>query len=383
MESNTRKILLFQKVVPSYRVPVFRKLYQNYGVITCHSREKKGNIKKSFVHQMDFPNELIPLAYLGLTETTVIQNIMPVLCRYKPEIVISQFSLGYITCWLLYLLKPFFRYRLILWTHGVRNNEIHDPFRTRSRKLFLWFLKNADAVIFYSEGRKNIVAARLKRKDHLFVAPNTLDLTLYRNIYDELVRSGKEAVKKELGFPPGFNLIFLGRLLPEKRIGLLLEAFGLIQEKFEVTMHFIGDGPEEGTIRHYGKISGRVRQYGGIFDPVLTGKFLFASDLFIMPGYLGLGLVHAFAFGLPVVSARSTTAGPFHSPEAEYITEGENGLLCESSAKSLSDAIDRILSDPALLAKMSEAALSTAYEKCSIDNMISGFGSAVKYLSHS
>lgn len=381
MNLNEGNILLFQRLVPAYRVPVFRELYRRYGIITCHSREKKGDVKKSYVKEMDFPNESITRVYFGLNKTLILQNIFPVLLRYRPVIVISQFSLGYFTFWFLLALKPFFGYKLVLWTHGVRNNELHNPFKSRSRKIVLRFIRNSDAVIFYSNSRKEIVSKKLLKNNHLFVASNTLDTATFKNIYTQLSDIGKENVKNEIGFNSKFNLIFTGRLLSEKRIDLILDAFLLLNTKYDINLHFIGDGPEKALIMKYSEKVNGIKYHGAIYDDIIVGKFLFASDIYLMPGYIGLGIVHAFAFGLPVISCRTTQNGPFHSPEVEYFIDDVNGLWCDSDAISLVTKVETMLNNRDLIKKMSKNAIDTAYNQCTLDKMILGFACAIRYLS--
>lgn len=374
-------ILLFQRIVPAYRVPFFKELYNKNGIITCHSKERNGDVKKSFYKQMDYRNEVIPRLYLGRSKNLVIQNIFPVLLKYKPGIVISQFSLGYLTFWLLLSLKPFFRYKLGLWSHGVRNNEIHAPFRSISRKLSLLLMRNADAVIFYSHSRQKIVANKLKRHNHLFVAPNTLDTTFLKDIYNRLSVIGKETIKNELGFASRFNLIFTGRLLNDKRIDLILDSFMILKAKYDISLHFIGEGPERERIEKFMEQSEMIHLHGGLFDELEVGKYLFASDIYIMPGYVGLGIVHAFSFGLPAISCRSTLTGPFHSPEAEYFIDNYNGFWCDSNIPSLVTNAEKMLSDLSLLNNMSKNALNTAYQECTMEKMLSGFERTISHLS--
>jgi glycosyltransferase involved in cell wall biosynthesis len=364
--------------VPSYRVPVFRELYNRFGIITCHSIERKNASWRSFADEMEYPNELIPILYYRKKETSAIQNIFPVLFKYKPSIIISEFSLAYLTFWLLWLLKPFLQYKLILWTHGVKNNEIYTPFVNRSRKFYLKIIDHADAAIIYSEHRKQILTGRIKNQTKLFVATNTLDTSGLKVIYDEISSKGKDTIKKEVGFLNKYNLIFTGRLLKDKRIDLILDSFALLSKNFDVALHFIGDGPEQELISEYSSDL-TVINHGAIFEEGRIGKFLYASDLYLMPGYIGLGIVHAFAFGLPVISCKSTENGPFHSPEAEYLVDGINGLWCDSTASSIAAGIIKCLTDSKIMGSMSLNAYKTAYNTCSIDQMMTGFKEAINY----
>ena len=51
-------------------------------------------------------------------------------------------------------------------------------------------------------------------------------------------------------------------------------------------------------------IDKQVVFHGAIFDYAITGAYLFASDLMIIPENVGLSLNHAMAFGCPVLSCK-------------------------------------------------------------------------------
>ena len=64
-----------------------------------------------------------------------------------------------------------------------------------------------------------------------------------------------------------------------------------------------------------------------VTDDEQLAPLLFASDVLLNPGYLGLSVNHAFSIGLPVVARRPPSDRRYHSPEWEYVRDGENGLL--------------------------------------------------------
>ena len=66
--------------------------------------------------------------------------------------------------------------------------------------------------------------------------------------------------------------------------------------------------------------------HGAIHDDVKTGEILFACDMMVMPGYLGLSVNHAFCFDCPVMSFEQQKNGPFHSPEVEYVINNKTGF---------------------------------------------------------
>ena len=373
-------ILLFQRVVPSYRVPIFKALREKFGVIVCHSIERPNASWKSFHDKMDYLNILLPRLYFGRSDTNMVQNIFPVLVRFKPAIIISEFALGYLSFWFLYLLKPFFGYKLAVWSHGVGNKEMLRPFSSLRSRIELAVLRNVDAVLLYSHQRRQMITARLGDAPGFFVAPNTLDTERLERIYKKMASIGKEEIKRKLGYTNRFNLIYVGRLLRNKRIGLLLETFELLSPRFDVGLHIIGDGPEKTLVEEYKKKLPSIHAYGSIFEEEGLARHIFGADLIVNPGYVGLSIVHAFAYGTPMITCKTTEQGPFHSPEIEYLRHGQNGLFCDSSASSLADEITGLLSNPGRIEKMSSAAAETVRRDCSVGNMLSGFEQLITYL---
>lgn len=244
----------------------------------------------------------------------------------------------------------------------------------------LWVYNKADAVILYSPKRKELLAQRINQPGKLFLASNTLDTDTLYKIYNQLAAKGKTVVKEELDFRHQFNFVFIGRLVHAKRLDLLLEAFKAIPEKFDVALHIVGSGPEEEKIKAETAAHDNILYHGPIHELELSSKYLFASDLMVMPGYVGLSVVHAMAMGCPVLTCEQTSEGPHHSPEVEYIHDGENGLFCDYSVEGLKKAMMNLLLQPEKMAAMSSEARKTIREEADIEHFVSGFEEAVRYV---
>ena len=372
-------ILLFQRLIPHYRVPLFRKLNEELGIVVCHSRARKGASLKE-QQELDFPTISMPRVYIGKAPTSMAQCILPTLIKQKPRVVITEFSLQYLTFWLLFLLRPCFGYKLVVWTHGVKSRELLHPFTTFRSKIQLWVYKRVHGVILYSEPNRKILAQYLKKPEKLFVANNTLDTEKLDEIYYELAKLGKRQVKEQLGFTHRYNLVFIGRLLKRKRLDLLFKAFETVQDRFDVGLHIIGDGPEEDTVHEFAKENKKVIYHGAIHDLALSSQYLFAADLMVMPGYVGLSAVHSMAMACPVITCNQGEDGPYHGPEAAYIENGKNGVLSAYSSTDFAKVILKTLTDTELLQKMSEEARKTISKEANLDKFVSGFEQAVNYV---
>ena len=142
------------------------------------------------------------------------------------------------------LLRPFLRYRLILWSHGYNREKGFYPEKSFLDKLRVWWMNKADAIILYGQEGKKKIAPYLENSEKVFVAQNTLDTVLLLKIRDELERIGEEKVKKQIGFEEKYNLIYIGRLFKEKEPDRLIDVFKVISERLKsIELHIVGDGP--------------------------------------------------------------------------------------------------------------------------------------------
>ena len=221
-----------------------------------------------------------------------------------------------------------------------------------------------------------------KRKNHYFVAPNTLDTDIQIELKNKLDTSGRDKIKDELGVKEKYHFIYIGRLLKDKQIDMLLRAYSILENNnSHCRLSIIGDGPMKSTLQKLAvelKIK-NVHFLGEILDEEITGKWIYISDAFIMPGRLGLSVVHSFCYGTPVISQKKDMF--FHCEGIGYMKDGVNGFLTEDgNITELTDKMNAIISDPELSGRLRNNALETARNDCSIDRMVDGFKKAIEYV---
>ena len=217
--------------------------------------------------------------------------------------------------------------------------------------------------------------------DRLFVARNTLDTDRLFPLDDALQAEGRAAVRRRLGLPVDVPVVaFIGRLIPAKGTARLLEAFAVLRGGGPAHLVVIGDGPERAPLERRTAASGLddVHFLGAMPRWEDSAPYLYAADVMLMPGYLGLSVNHAFAFGTPVVSRAAPPGIRYHSPEVEYVRPGENGLLVETDdAEALADAVRQVLRERERFAR---AARGYARTHLTIDRMVDGLAAAVACL---
>jgi glycosyltransferase involved in cell wall biosynthesis len=149
-----------------------------------------------------------------------------------------------------------------------------------------------------------------------------------------------------------FHLASVGQLQPAKGYYLLLDAVAtLAGDGHDVRLTLAGDGPDRAALEDHARRTGvgsRVRFLGEVNQEQV--RALFADvDVFVLPSFaegIPVVLMEAMASGLPCVATRI-------SGIPELIVEGESGLLVTpSEVGELAAAIARLLTDPALRARL-------------------------------
>jgi len=291
------------------------------------------------------------------------------------DVVVCEEAVHNLTTWALWLATRLSGQHFVLHGFGYRP-DLAASWRSRVRdRMRRLLLNSADAILLYTEkGRQACIAAGLDRTK-LFVSGNTLDTEYLTSLEAGISREDVGALRKSLPYPDAPVIVFVGRIVPEKRIDVLLEAHRrLLRSGRHVNLVVIGDGPEKALVDEAAKSESGIRALAGIYDDRKLAPHLMAADLLVIPGRVGLTCVHGFAYGLPVMTS---TGGVEQSPEFDYVRHGENGWLVERpDADAYCAAISELLSDPAALARMRSGARQSA-RTLLMDNMVAGFVAAV------
>ena len=237
-----------------------------------------------------------------------------------------------------------------------------------------FWLTRVDWWFAYTENSANIVEKVGFPRNQITIFNNTIDTSRIRNELNSIAVSERERLRHEV-FQGSQNIgIYIGGLYELKRIPFLLEAAEKIRSQIpDFHLVIIGGGDEAQRVRSAAANHKWIHALGPKFG---REKTLFASlgRVFLMPGLVGLSVMDAFAYGLPMV----TTAVSYHSPEIDYLKDGQNGVIVQDVKNSVAyaDAIVRILQDQnwhRMLCLGAEEALSTY----TVDAMANSFSDGV------
>jgi glycosyltransferase involved in cell wall biosynthesis len=141
----------------------------------------------------------------------------------------------------------------------------------------------------------------------------------------------------------------------------------------------LGDGPERQQLAELAKknrVEHAIRWAGSLYDENTLAPWFKTSEVLVHPGAIGLTLLHAFGYGLPVVTHDNRND---QMPEIAALRNGANGVLFrQGNVEALVESLLMILRGPEIRARLSEAALRTAREGFNTAVMASRFSEMVQ-----
>ena len=253
--------------------------------------------------------------------------------------------------------------------------------------------KPVDAMLssyFYSRQKKsdfvtmptkqaidNLILSRKKEfKVPVAAVSNGVDLSNFKpgKASDEIYEKYK--IRKNVP-----TVVYVGRVDPEKKVGLVVDAFSKVLEKLpEAQLVIVGDGVDrlriEQNVKKLGALKS-IRILGRVLQPDLYELYR-VGDVFATASEIetqGIVLIEAAASGLPLIAVNAGAV-------SEVCITGKNGFLCEpKNVEQISDSIYNILSDKELQKKYSKASLEIAAEhdlEKTIDKFLNIYSRVIK-----
>lgn len=255
---------------------------------------------------------------------------------------------------------------VVYWNKGVNLEVNHQWLRNLP---FYYVHSLCDAIVLYSQ--HEVKDIRPGNRHKVFVANNTINFDAF-----PAITASKDELKREFNIPYKKVVLFVGRMRGVKKVEHLIQVFNEIDDP-DCGAVIVGD-PMDYDLPSLIKKK-NVMHLGEIHDPegIQISKIFKLSDLFVIPGDVGLGMNQAFYWGLPVV----TEAG-MQPPEIHYLTEGRTGFIVkENDTAALKEKMLLLLRDDALRAKFSAAAREDIMREATVEKMWSGFRDCVNALT--
>jgi len=221
----------------------------------------------------------------------------------------------------------------------------------------------ADTVVVYTYTQKRELQEKWP-KMRIKVAPNSL------------------YAAKEYGFDPDserVGFIYVGRIVPEKKVDLLIRAFAKAKQSHsEIILHIVGDGPElEEIVRlvEREELAGSVILHGHVGEVARLRELYKTCVAAVSPGYVGLSATQSFSFGVPMLVADSEP----HAPEIEAVEQDFNARFFRSdSVESLATEMRQIYQNRESWHRLGQRISDACRDTYSAESMASGLIQAIE-----
>jgi glycosyltransferase involved in cell wall biosynthesis len=173
------------------------------------------------------------------------------------------------------------------------------------------------------------------------------------------------------------TFLFVGGLILEKKVNLLIDSFIELLKKYDkIKLLIIGDGPLKLMVKEKLKVNDdlKIIFLGRIIDGV--DPYFAASDCFVLPGVGGLALNQAMFWGKTCIVSKAD------GTEDDLVIEGITGYrFKENDLESLVSAMDRRINESQnKVTMMSENSHQIIINKSNVNNMVNIFSSTIDNL---
>ncbi|MGB8299267.1 MAG: glycosyltransferase family 4 protein [Polyangia bacterium] len=186
--------------------------------------------------------------------------------------------------------------------------------------------------------------------------------------------------RSQMGLDGKTVVLSCARLLPRNRFDLVVDALpALVTANPNLVWSVLGGGPEQKNLERQASargVSKAIRWNGPLHDEDRLAPWFLSSAVLVHPGAIGLTLLHAFGYGLPVVTHDERAR---HGPEIAALEDGQSGVLFRyGDVDSLRGTIAGILGAPTRRATLGQGALATARERFNTARMAERFTEMVR-----
>lgn len=332
-QTKTVSVVFFYYALLHYRASLFEYLADSEDIdfqIVCGKNKCQFDNMKYYETDRDYVNFVNNKVFTIFGSKFMVQlNAIRTILKLNPEILVlrgvnPQLLSTHLLFFVYKLFKP--KTKLMWWGHGTLGNQ--GKF---GQILRLFFYKNSKGVLIQGKKGVEILSQAGMNQEHLFLVGNNLNDSDLGYLNNEI--KPKQATNT-------INILFVGRVVKEKRIDLLLEALQLLKKEGKsFACKVIGAGPILEELKKQAQdvdLNNEVEFCGAKYGSELSQYFLDA-DLMVIPDYVGLSIIQGLSYGLPFICSDDFE---FHGPEMEVFQSKINGTLYpKNDVKALKNQI--------------------------------------------
>jgi len=352
------RVVVITEIIAPYRIPVFNALSQR-SEIDLHViflAETDPTQRQWLVHKEEirFSFEVLPSWRRRIHGHNLLLNwgMDVALQAASPDVIICG-GYNYLACWEALRWARHKHVSFLLWVESTARDLRTGSFFVESLKRK--FLQQCDAFVVAGKSSSDYLTSYGAQEDTIFTAPNAVDTDFFRQAAEVARRN--DAFNRQIFNLPDRYFLFVGRLVKEKGIFDLLEAYALLPPDFrqQISLVFAGDGAGRTELQKRADAikPGFVRVAGFLHREALAVFYAMAEG-FVFPTHSdpwGLVVNEAMACGLPVICSEAAGC-------AADLVDGRNGrVVSPGAAAELASAWKDLAGDPQLRRAMGKASV--------------------------
>ncbi len=262
---------------------------------------------------------------------------------------------------------------VVPWTKGIAESGRRRP------KWRQWmertFIRQCDALLVYGRVSADYFQAYGYPPKRIFIAQNTVDV---RRIVDGIPADRQRAseLRAQFGLKNEIVIGYLGRLVPQKHVDWIIEAFArAYADGLNVRLIIAGDGPERDALEALAPSSGAGSEirFCGRVPEADVGAYFQMFDVFVSAYSAGLAILEAMAHGKIAVIT------PESRPETELVQDNVTGIIAlDYSISALAEGLRRATDSVRRGGKIGEEAQRAVLNRATMEKMVEAFDQSIE-----
>jgi glycosyltransferase involved in cell wall biosynthesis len=371
------KIAILTNTIPSYREGFYNQIFANPDMkVTVFCQDNVPGFNYNTIHHK-YPDNVHIVNFVAASKEKIVWQFLPFWRIIRDfDIVFIDGNPRIISQALLATFLRMIGKKVVIWSmvHSCWNKSFTESIRINWLRIFKnhFVYNDNDVKLLVEKGFNNKVIVGMN---------NGLNQTQIDKIISKWSVEALCSWKEENNIISDNIVISSGRLF-EGKYELVLEALAIIKNTIpDILWICIGDGTAREGLKIKAQelgVSSNCLFLGAIYDDEALAPYFLASKIFVHPTAVGLSIMHAFGFGLPIITHDNINE---HGPEIIAFEDEINGLSYEhGNVSSFSDKVKYLLLNQGIVDKMSLNAKTIAQKKYNTNVMYQRFLEMVQNL---
>ncbi|MCW9014368.1 MAG: glycosyltransferase family 4 protein [Gammaproteobacteria bacterium] len=355
--STQPRIAVVTNVIPQYREDMYCRLIDNYeGNIHIYCQKSIPGMNLNLVHEK-LSTHVTLLKTFSMKKEKLAWQLIPVFKLIRQYDLIFFYGNPRVVSNLIWtLILKLLGKKIVIWGqyHTAGANPLMEKIRLGWWSLF-------DYLFLYTEREAEAYKKRFPSARLVAGMNNGLN---QQEIDDAITLAHQKDLnlwKKEHGIENKILILSCARLVTKNRFEMVVECLPVLVKKYpDLVWCVIGDGEEKVHLQAKAnelKVSHHIKWLGPIYSQDELAPWFLSSLILVHPGSIGLSLIHAMAYSLPVITHNNLD---MQMPEIAAMEDGVNGLLfAEDDKEAFIRKLSRSLEEDGLLEALSKNARIT------------------------